>query len=53
MASTLDDDRGAILRRLSDQFELCAFGLSRVRKEWERLDAGSGGGGAYPRGFVA
>jgi len=25
-----------VLRRLSQQFELCAFGLSQVRKEWER-----------------
>jgi hypothetical protein len=32
------DDRGGVLRRLSDQFELCAFGLSRVRREWERIE---------------
>src|SRR5207302_3697265 len=25
-----------VLRRLSDQFELCAFGLNQVRREWER-----------------
>jgi hypothetical protein len=25
-----------VLRRLSDQFELCAYGLTQVRKEWER-----------------
>jgi hypothetical protein len=30
---------GSVLRRLSDQFELCAFGLSCVRREWEKLDA--------------
>ena len=36
LASTLDDDRGPVLRRLSEQFELCAYGLSQVRKEWER-----------------
>lgn len=30
---------GALLRRLSDQFELCAFGLSCVRREWEKLEA--------------
>jgi hypothetical protein len=51
VASTLDDDRRAILLRLSDQFELCAFGLSRVRREWEKLEAQ--GGGMKPPGFVA
>jgi hypothetical protein len=30
--------RGNVLRRLSDQFEVCAFGLSRVRLEWERIE---------------
>ncbi len=29
-----------MLRRLSDQFELCAFGLSRVRREWEKIRNG-------------
>lgn len=38
VASTLDDRDAPVFRRLSDQFELCAFGLSRVRKEWERHD---------------
>jgi hypothetical protein len=52
VASTLDDDRRAILLRLSDQFELCAFGLSRVRREWEKLDAGQSGR-MNPPGFVA
>jgi len=51
VASTLDDDRRAILLRLSEQFELCAFGLSRVRREWEKLEAQ--GGGMNPPGFVA
>jgi hypothetical protein len=49
LASTLSkaDERGSILRRLSDQFELCAFGLSRVRREWERIEAdGMGSPGA-------
>jgi hypothetical protein len=36
LASTLAADEAPVLRRLSDQFELCAFGLSRVRREWER-----------------
>jgi hypothetical protein len=40
LASTLEDgDEAPILRRLSDEFELCAFGLSRVRREWERSEA--------------
>jgi len=44
LASTLSSrsvDR-PILRRLSDEFELCAFGLSQVRKEWEKLEAEAG-----------
>ena len=38
LASTLseDDSEAPVLRRLSDQFELCAFGLSCVRREWEK-----------------
>jgi hypothetical protein len=41
LASTLPgaDERRTVLRRLSDQFELCAFGLSRVRREWEKIEA--------------
>ena len=27
----------AVLRRLSDEFELCAYGLHQVRKEWEAI----------------
>jgi hypothetical protein len=30
-------DEAAILRRLSDQFELCAYGLREVRREWEEI----------------
>ena len=40
LASDLGSDAAPVLRRLSDEFELCAFGLSRVRQEWERLDPG-------------
>lgn len=29
----------AVLERLSDQFEMCAYGLSEARREWERRDA--------------
>jgi hypothetical protein len=36
LASTFEDDEAPVLRRLSAEFELCAFGLSRVRREWER-----------------
>ena len=38
LASTLAEREAPVLRRLSAEFELCAFGLSRVRKEWERHD---------------
>src|SRR3954453_17232858 len=46
LASTLQGDEAPVLRRLSAEFELCAFGLSRVRQEWERHDAQS------PRGPI-
>jgi len=36
LASTLTGDQSDVLRRLSVEFDLCAFGLSRVRREWER-----------------
>ncbi len=41
LASTLSDrrDQGYVFRRLSDQFELCAIGLSRVRREWEKFES--------------
>ncbi len=38
LASTLTGDQADVLRRLSVEFDLCAFGLSRVRREWERFD---------------
>lgn len=37
-----DDDcagEAPVLRRLSDEFELCAYGLGQVRREWEQLSA--------------
>lgn len=41
IASTFDGEefrsQAPVLRRLSDEFELCSRGLSRVRHEWERL----------------
>lgn len=38
LASTCAGDDASVLRRLSVEFDLCAFGLSRIRKEWERQD---------------
>jgi hypothetical protein len=39
LASAHEDEslleESSVLRRLSEQFELCAFGLTQVRKEWE------------------
>jgi hypothetical protein len=52
IASTFEDDRfrdeAAVFRRLSEEFELCAYGLNQVRREWERSgpDAGPLGQGA-------
>ena len=43
LASTYEGDESPVLRRLSVEFELCAFGLSRVRREWERLEGGDPG----------
>jgi hypothetical protein len=44
IASTFEDEayreEAPVLRRLSAEFELCAYGLSQVRREWERLRAG-------------
>src|SRR5256885_6007145 len=44
IASTFEGDpyreEAPVLRRLSEQFELCAYGLSQVRKEWEQIKAG-------------
>jgi hypothetical protein len=51
LASTLGAEEAPVLRRLSDEFELCAFGLSRVRREWERHDPESPRGPS--RGVIA
>jgi hypothetical protein len=44
IASTFKDEpyreEAPVLRRLSDEFELCAYGLNQVRQEWERLQPG-------------
>jgi hypothetical protein len=43
IASTFADEpykeESPVLRRLSERFELCAFGLTKVRHEWERKPA--------------
>jgi hypothetical protein len=42
IASTFADEpyreEAPVLRRLSDQFEMCAYGLREVRREWERQE---------------
>ena len=42
IASTFEEDpyeaEAPVLRRLSRDFELCTFGLNRVRNEWERRE---------------
>jgi len=47
LASQYDEDpyrdESAVLRRLSDEFEMCAYGLTKVREEWER-ECGEPGG---------
>jgi hypothetical protein len=35
-------EEAPVLRRLSDEFELCAYGLNQVRKEWERVQPAAG-----------
>ena len=43
LASAMDADEetdvsGDILERLSHQFEMCAYGLREIRREWERRE---------------
>jgi hypothetical protein len=46
IASTFEKDpyreEAKVLRRLSSEFELCAYGLSQVRREWEKAASGDG-----------
>lgn len=37
-----DDAQADVLKRLSSQFELCAYGLGEVRREWEHEEGGEG-----------
>ncbi len=43
IASTFEEEpykeESPVLRRLSERFELCAFGLTKVRHEWDRKPA--------------
>jgi hypothetical protein len=54
LASVLSagNDREPVFRRLSEQFELCAVGLSRVRREWEKIELENPPAGAGPRPVV-
>ena len=38
-------DEAPVLRRLGEQFELCAYGLREVRREWEEMAAHPPAGG--------
>jgi hypothetical protein len=38
-------DEAPVLRRLGEQFELCAYGLREVRREWEEIAAHPPSGG--------
>jgi hypothetical protein len=46
IASTFEDEpyrsEAPVLRRLSDEFELFAYGLTQVRREWEKLEKQQG-----------
>jgi hypothetical protein len=47
IASTFEEEdyrlQAPVLRKLSQEFELCAYGLNRVRQEWERAQPGAAG----------
>lgn len=38
LSSGEQEPQGQVLERLSREFELCVYGLSEVRREWERHD---------------
>src|SRR5262249_14796456 len=44
IASTFEEEpyreEAPVLRRLSDDFEICAYGLNQVRREWDRSQPG-------------
>jgi hypothetical protein len=41
------DAEAGLYRRLSDEFELCAIGLRKVREEWENTTGGGPGTNGY------
>ncbi|MCA9129541.1 MAG: hypothetical protein KDB22_20785 [Planctomycetales bacterium] len=44
-SSIRSDERsapGSLLQRMSEQFEMCAYGLREIRREWERKDRDGG-----------
>ncbi len=47
IAATMEDDQSdapsEVLERLSHEFEMCAYGLREIRREWERRDDGHSG----------
>jgi len=47
IASTFEEEpyreQATVLRRLSQEFELCAYGLNQVRREWERNQPATAG----------
>lgn len=47
IASSIETDQEAVpsslLQRMSEQFEMCAYGLREIRREWERRDNGGRG----------
>jgi hypothetical protein len=51
IASTFDEDpyrqEAPVLRRLSEEFELCAYGLNQVRREWDRARVSLPGQGSH------
>ena len=46
LAGTIETTRAdspcELMRRLSQQFDMCAYGLREIRREWEHGDLGSG-----------
>jgi hypothetical protein len=34
------EQEAPVLRRLSNEFEICSYGLNQVRREWERIQPG-------------
>jgi len=54
IASTFEEapyrEEAPVLRRLSEEFELCAYGLTQVRREWERRQGPAAGPPLPPAG---